>query len=125
VVARPCEHPHPARRLSSYCRVFEFSYDSDNVQNRQCTASGSRSYSPCSARLIASCARFALPADLERQHQAQKLMSSQMSGVKAMHHNVPPKRRLSREATVVVSPVALTHERTEARDNTRNSIVLM
>jgi hypothetical protein len=68
---------------------------------------------------------LALPIDLEQQHKAGRMMSSQVSEVEVMQRHVPPEWRRSREATAVVSPVALTDERRTALESARSSIVSM
>jgi hypothetical protein len=68
---------------------------------------------------------LALPVDFEQQHKAGKMMSSQVLEVKVMQRYVPPEWRLSREATAVISPVALTDERRTALEGARSSVVSM
>jgi hypothetical protein len=68
---------------------------------------------------------LALPVDLEQQHKAGKMMSSQVSEVEVLQRYVPPEWRLSREATAVVSPVALIDERRAVLESARSSVVSM
>jgi hypothetical protein len=51
--------------------------------------------------------QLALPTDLEGQKISVDAKVSVISEVEVLQHNVPPEWRLSREATAMVSPVAL------------------
>ncbi|KAL6160259.1 hypothetical protein ACJQWK_09421 [Exserohilum turcicum] len=66
--------------------------------------------------------QLGIPTDVEAQKDGKMLASSQVSEVEVMQHNVPPEWRLSRDATALVSPIALTSPTRCVLDSTTSSL---